>query len=143
MNETLVRANHERIRELNDTHRRAMPAGQVMFTSGIAAHPSDVLAKIVRTVASFDDFNEDNDPYGEHDCAMFEVAGHKCMFKIDYYDKDIKYGSEGSGCTPFFREVYSTRNSTRGTVNSSEREGQADREKYAAPFLPRGQPSCG
>ena len=45
-------------------------------------------------VATFNEFNGDNDPYGEHDCAMFEVAGQKFMFKIDYYDKDIKYGAE-------------------------------------------------
>ena len=25
---------------------------------------------------------------------MFEVEGHKLMFKIDYYDNEIKYGSE-------------------------------------------------
>ena len=84
----------EQIRELNDAHRKAMPSGQVMFTSGVAALPSDVLAMVVRKVATFDQFNGDNDPYGEHDCAMFEVSGHKLMFKIDYYDKDIKYGSE-------------------------------------------------
>ena len=94
MNETLARINHERIRELNDAHRKAMPSGQVMFTSGVAALPSDVLAMVVRKVATFDQFNGDNDPYGEHDCAMFELAGHKLMFKIDYYDKDIEYGSE-------------------------------------------------
>ena len=84
----------EQIRELNDAHRKSMPSGQVMFTSGIAALPSDVLAMVVRKVATFDEFNGDNDPYGEHDCAIFEVAGQKFMFKIDYYDKDIKYESE-------------------------------------------------
>ena len=84
----------EQIRKLNDTLRQTMPAGQVMFTSGVAALPSDVLAMVVRKVATFNEFNGDNDPYGEHDCAMFEVAGQKFMFKIDYYDKDIKYGSE-------------------------------------------------
>ena len=94
MNETLARTNHARIQELNDAHRKAMPAGQVVFTSGVAALPGDVLAMVVQKVAAFDDFNGDNDPYGEHDCAMFELAGHKLMFKIDYYDKDMEHGSE-------------------------------------------------
>lgn len=28
----------------------------------------------------------DNDPFGEHDFGSFEVAGHKVIFKIDYFD---------------------------------------------------------
>jgi Protein of unknown function (DUF3768) len=28
----------------------------------------------------------DNDPYGEHDCAVLDVLGERIMFKIDYYE---------------------------------------------------------
>ena len=30
-----------------------------------------------------------NDPYGEHDFGLIEVAGHRVMFKIDYYDLSL------------------------------------------------------
>jgi Protein of unknown function (DUF3768) len=39
-------------------------------------------------------FIEDNDPHGEHDFGSFEIEGRKLFFKIDYYDKDMRFGSE-------------------------------------------------
>jgi hypothetical protein len=33
------------------------------------------------------------DPYGEHDYGSFEIDGQKLLWKIDYYDTDLKYGS--------------------------------------------------
>ena len=45
-------------------------------------------------VESFNVFIEDNDPHGEHDFGSFEIEGHKLFFKIDYFDKDMGYGSE-------------------------------------------------
>ena len=35
-----------------------------------------VKAAAIRKVVDFDDFNEDNDPYGEHDFGSFELAGN-------------------------------------------------------------------
>jgi hypothetical protein len=43
---------------------------------------------------AFNVFIEDNDPNGEHDFGSFEIDGRKLFFKIDYYDKDMRYGSE-------------------------------------------------
>ena len=38
---------------------------------------------------TFGDFTPDNDPHGEHD-----IAGERYLFKIDYYDRDLEFGSE-------------------------------------------------
>ena len=84
----------ERIAALNDAHRRSMPSGQVVFTRGVASLPTDVLAMAIRMTATFNQFNGDNDPHGEHDFGSFELSGHKFFWKIDYYDKEMKYGSE-------------------------------------------------
>ncbi len=84
----------ESIRTLNDTLRRRNTGGQVMLTSGIAALAPETQNRILAAVAGFDDFNGDNDPYGEHDCASVTVEGYKVIWKIDYYDSTMMFGSE-------------------------------------------------
>ena len=41
---------------------------------------------IYAAVQTFDCFTTDNDPHGEHDFGLIEIAGERIMFKIDYYD---------------------------------------------------------
>lgn len=79
-------AASERIRVLNDWLRIHGAGGRVMMTSGIAALGDEQRRKMVAAIRSFDAFTEDNDPHGEHDCAVLEVNGLSVMFKIDYYD---------------------------------------------------------
>jgi hypothetical protein len=82
-----------RMRELNDAFRRSFEGGQVVITAGVDALPSDVKAMVVRRVATFDRFDADNDPYGEHDFGAFQIAGRRFLWKIDYYDPSVRYGS--------------------------------------------------
>ena len=42
---------------------------------------------------TYDQFNEDIDPYGEHDMGRFTVDGQDFYWKIDYYDLDLEYHS--------------------------------------------------
>jgi Protein of unknown function (DUF3768) len=64
-----------RIRELNDQLRCKSVGGRVVITRGIEALGSHAAAKVLAAVAGFDDFTEDNDPWGEHDCAVLTVDG--------------------------------------------------------------------
>ena len=41
-----------------------------------------------------DAFTPDNDPYGEHNFGSFEHNGIRVFWKIDYYDRNVEYGSE-------------------------------------------------
>ena len=84
----------EKIRALNDAFRTTMTGGRVMLTAGVDALPSDVKAMVIRRVATFSDFNADNDPYAEHDFGSFTLAGRKFFFKIDAYDANMEFGSE-------------------------------------------------
>ncbi len=86
--------NAERIRDLNDAFRRSFSGGNVVVTAGIHALPSDVRAMVIRRVATFSDFNTENDPHGEHDFGSFEFAGRKIFWKIDYYDAKMEFGSD-------------------------------------------------
>lgn len=84
----------ERIRVWNDLLRQNHRGGRVLLTRGIAALDAATQAKIVKAVALFDQFTTDNDPHGEHDCAILSVEGHRIMFKIDYFDPTLTYASE-------------------------------------------------
>lgn len=84
----------QRIASLNDSLRKTGQGGRVVLTVGITSLQREVRADIIAAVARFDQFNEDNDPQGEHDCAVIEVGGKTVIWKIDYYDKAMTYGSD-------------------------------------------------
>ncbi len=83
----------ERIRALNDELRQHLTGGIAVMTPGIAALGQEAVDRIIKTIAVFDDFCHANDPYEEHDFGSFEADGHTIFFKIDYFDKDLKYHS--------------------------------------------------
>lgn len=82
------------IRELNDLFRReGRGNGTVVVTPGIQDHSWDFLQRAFQAVRKFDQFSEDNDPWGEHDYGAVEVDGEKVFWKIDYYDPTLTQGS--------------------------------------------------
>jgi len=85
----------ERIRDLNDAFRKTLDPtlGRTVLTAGVSALPSDVRAMAIRKVATFDAFDGDNDPHGEHDFGSFDLAGRKFFFKLDCYDPNLEFGS--------------------------------------------------
>jgi Protein of unknown function (DUF3768) len=84
----------EVIRALNDELRQNFATGTALMTAGVAALGAEAVARIVKTIAVYDDFCHANDPYEEHDFGSFEADGHKIFFKIDYYDKSRSCHSE-------------------------------------------------
>ena len=82
-----------RIRALNDELRQNFADGIAVMTPGIAALGAEAVARIVKTIAVYDDFCHANDPYEEHDFGAFEVDGHTVMFKIDYFDRELSMHS--------------------------------------------------
>ena len=79
---------------LNDTFRTTFSGGKVMMTASVNALPDMVKAAALQTVTAFEEFTEDNDPYGEHDFGSFELVSRKFFWKIDYYDKRCEFGSD-------------------------------------------------
>jgi hypothetical protein len=82
-----------RIRELNDQLRRKAVGGRIVITRGIEALGVEGRRRVLLAVANFDDFTDDNDLWGEHDCAVLTVDGRRVIFKHDYYDSDLAYHS--------------------------------------------------
>ena len=81
--------NTQRIRELNDDLRQHLTGGLAVITPGVAALGHEAVDRIVKTIATFDDFCHANDPHEEHDFGAFEVDGNRLFFKIDYYDSSL------------------------------------------------------
>lgn len=80
--------NKTSIATKNDNFRKTFLGGKVFLTPGVIESKSK--EKVINAVKEFEDFNEDNDPYGERDCAIFKVGGEDFMFKIDYYDSNYE-----------------------------------------------------
>jgi Protein of unknown function (DUF3768) len=83
-----------RIRALNDELRQHLIGGLAVITRGVAALGQEAVERIVKTIAVFDDFCHENDPYEEHDFGSFDVDGHTLIFKIDYYDSTLTRHSD-------------------------------------------------
>lgn len=71
---------------LNDQFRRNS-IRDIYFTCG-AQNLEDQLG-LMQAIRSFDDFNENNDPYKEHDFGRIDWKGDKIFWKIDYYDQEL------------------------------------------------------
>lgn len=85
--------NASAIAKLNDAFRANPILGTTILTAGILTDmPQDVEA-ILNKVRTFKDFNESDDPYGEHDFGAFDFKGKKIFWKIDYYDHNFEFAS--------------------------------------------------
>ncbi len=78
-----------RIRELNDQFRHSLTGGVRLMTRGIVALGAEHQLAIRNAIAAFEDFSEENDPYGEHDFGALIVKGTPILFKIDYFDRGL------------------------------------------------------
>lgn len=85
--------NIEKIKQLNDAFRKSFSGGKVLLTCGIASLPLVQQNEVINKVKKFNDFTEDNDPYGEHDFGCFDYRGKQIFWKIDLYDLNYEFYS--------------------------------------------------
>ena len=65
-----------------------------MITRGVRALPGFDPQVLLLKLLGYDGFDEDNDPHGEHDFGDLEWNdGTDLLWKIDYYDMELEYGS--------------------------------------------------
>ena len=98
-------------KETNDALRTSIPnvslPNLLVITRGIAALGPRAVVEILQQVKEFSDFNEDNDPWQEHDFGSFfyesDEPRKKIFWKIDDYA-----GQEGYNLvlTVMFAEEY-------------------------------------
>ena len=80
----------QKIRFLNDRFRQTFNGGKVLMTSGVSELPLSEQITLMNLVRTFDGFNKNNDPYGEHDFGKIDFNGEPYFWKIDYYDVDFE-----------------------------------------------------
>ena len=83
----------------NDQFRRHPGAGW-MLTAGVQAKGPIFTLAAVSAVRAFD-----NDPHGERDFGSFVICGEHLFWKIDYYDQDLRFGSEDPSDTAVTRRI--------------------------------------
>jgi hypothetical protein len=84
-----------KIARLNDRARAAMGlACRLVQTPGINALSPQDQGNIREKVKTFNAFTPDDNPYGERDFGAFDHQGERIFWKIDYYDKDLRFESE-------------------------------------------------
>ena len=83
----------ERIARLNDGLRKTGIGGQVMITRGVNALVGFDLAELLGALAAYSDFDATNDPHGERDFGAFDLWGAELLWKVDYYDLELRFGS--------------------------------------------------
>ncbi len=88
-----IEDRRRRVRELNDGLRRYARAGVIYVTAGVQAMGQAGVEAALTAIRDFDSFTADNDPYEEHDFGALKVVGERMLWKIDYYDRDRRYGS--------------------------------------------------
>lgn len=78
--------NAVEIAKKNDMFRRS----KLGITVTPGAQALEDLGGLIDEVCRFNDFTEDNDPYGEHDFGVLYWHNDKIYWKIDYYTPELK-----------------------------------------------------
>jgi hypothetical protein len=92
-----------RVRELNDAFRQTFEGGLVFITRGVEG--TGYAAELLDLVRHYDTFNSSNDPYGEHDFGVIDHRGEKYFWKLDYFDRDLRFHSPDKADPDLTRRV--------------------------------------
>jgi hypothetical protein len=100
-----------RIARLNDRARQAMGLACTAFvTVGFRSLPDADQSRVRELIETYDAFDEDSDPHGERDFGTIYQLGdgrwttehprlnederERVFWKLYYYDRDLRFGSE-------------------------------------------------
>ena len=112
----------ERIARLNDRARQAMGVACIaVATPGFRSLSQADQSRVRELVETFDAFTADNDPHGERDFGTIYQLGdgqwtterprvrdderERVFWKLDYYDRDLRFASEDAADSARTRRV--------------------------------------
>lgn len=84
--------------------------GKYMMSQGLSQLSNRQQIEIAIKTRDFKNFNESNDPYGEHDMGRIQLEETKqdILWKIDYYDRNYEHGSKDPSDLSKTRRVLTT-----------------------------------
>lgn len=83
----------EAIARLNDQLRKTGTGGTIMITQGVQRITGFDVTELASALANYSGFDSDNDPHGERDFGCLTLWGNDLLFKVDYYDEALEFGS--------------------------------------------------
>lgn len=95
----------DRIRAINDHCRATFTGAAIVVTAAFDALAAETKAKALERVRTFNNFNEGNNPWNEHDMGFFEIESERFFWAFSYYDKSMKCGSDDPSNTDITRRV--------------------------------------
>ncbi len=84
----------EQIAQLNDNLRKIGTGGTVVVSRGVMHLTGFDAAALAEAIASYDEFDASGDPHGERDLGTLTMFGADLLWKIDYYDPQLEFGSD-------------------------------------------------
>lgn len=88
----------ESIRNKNDFLRQNLVYltryGELCLSQMVSRLSEEKRHELLKKVSDFSDFNEDNDPYKEHDFGAVEQDGERYFFKFEYLSQDNNHFSQ-------------------------------------------------
>jgi len=84
----------EVIARLNDLLRKTGTGGSVMVTRAVTNLTGFDAVALMEALAKYEGFDPDNDPHGERDFGDLTLFGKDLLWKIDYYDAELQFGSD-------------------------------------------------
>ena len=117
-----AREQTARIARLNDMARSAMGvACNAVATVGFRSLSASDQSSVRELIETYDAFDEDNDPHGERDFGTIYQLGcgrwtterprvrederERVFWKLDYYDREMRFGSEDAANPAITRRV--------------------------------------
>jgi hypothetical protein len=84
----------EVIARLNDQLRKTGMGGAIMITRNVMRMTGFDAVALAAALANYNDFEPSGDPHGERDFGCMTLWGHDLLWKVDYYDRSMEFGSD-------------------------------------------------
>ena len=94
MNKCVQLPRAEAIAQLNDQLRKTGQGGTIMVTRSVMNLTGFEAGLLAEALAEYDAFDADNDPHGERDFGDLTLFGADLLWKVDYYDVSLQFGSD-------------------------------------------------
>ena len=84
----------EVIASLNDQLRKTGTGGTIIITQSVRRLTGFNAEALAVALANYNGFDAENDPHGGRDFGDLTLFATDLLWKIDYYDLDLKFGSD-------------------------------------------------